>query len=549
MSTTITLADRTIYYRVDSLTCEEEIVHGQGWVFTTGMPLKKVAVELSSSDDKILIDAQYGRKRDDIVDLYPDIAQARYSGFSFHAPMRLGAIQSAYLIIGVTDEEKIRVPLHVRTARGKYHIADGKFVSLRLMQKAWRLVRRGQWKRLWQAVAQYAARVPRREKELVPALQKLLERTNTRAALLVVDHELGGGANQYRERVLAPLLERGESVFVLTFYMPILQYVLEYRDAARTKRFALSGPFDVLAIAESGLIRQALYNNSVSFQQPIEIPELLVLLKEYADVAYQIALHDYFCVCPSHFLLNDEGRYCGLPSASECNRCLASNTEAFVPLSGVKDIARWRESWARCLLAADEVACFSATSRSILRNVYPQLPEEKLVLRPHVIDYLPPSIPKISLDASLHIGIVGHLTRAKGAEVVHRLAEQIANRELSIPITLIGTLDAAYRIPSVRETGAYTPGTLPREIEQSGANLFLFPSIWPETFSYVIGELMAFGVPIVCFNIGAPAERIAAYPLGRIVSLDSNCPLLDELLSFHASLKNRHRAAAVGERN
>jgi glycosyltransferase involved in cell wall biosynthesis len=131
--------------------------------------------------------------------------------------------------------------------------------------------------------------------------------------------------------------------------------------------------------------------------------------------------------------------------------------------------------------------------------------------------------------------------------VLRDLSEEILHRGTEIPITVIGTVDAEYQIPSVRETGHYTTDRLAHLIELSGANLFLFPSILPETFSYVIAELIALDVPVICFDFGAPAERISKYHLGQVIPFSNPSILLDELLSFHARLSSLQIPSA-GER-
>jgi glycosyltransferase involved in cell wall biosynthesis len=61
--------------------------------------------------------------------------------------------------------------------------------------------------------------------------------------------------------------------------------------------------------------------------------------------------------------------------------------------------------------------------------------------------------------------------------------------------------------------------------------LCLLPSIWPETFSYVTQELMSLGVPLVCFDLGAPAECVR-----HIAVATTEAALLDAALELHASL-------------
>jgi hypothetical protein len=58
------------------------------------------------------------------------------------------------------------------------------------------------------------------------------------------------------------------------------------------------------------------------------------------------------------------------------------------------------------------------------------------------------------------------------------------------------------------------------------------PSIWPETYSYVTTELMRLNVPVACFNLGAPPERVARYPLGRVIERIDAALAVRELMAL-----------------
>jgi glycosyltransferase involved in cell wall biosynthesis len=78
---------------------------------------------------------------------------------------------------------------------------------------------------------------------------------------------------------------------------------------------------------------------------------------------------------------------------------------------------------------------------------------------------------------------------------------------------------------------------LPIIVEKIGANIFLMPSICPETFSYVTQELIDMEVPLVCFDIGAQAEKIKNYHKGLIISYDSTPnEILEQIEQFHKKL-------------
>ena len=93
-------------------------------------------------------------------------------------------------------------------------------------------------------------------------------------------------------------------------------------------------------------------------------------------------------------------------------------------------------------------------------------------------------------------------------------------------------------------TGRYQRQKLVELVETHGINMFLFPSIWPETFSYVVAEMILLGVPIVAFDLGAPAERLRGYGKARLVREVSAAAALETLIDFHGELAMEEASAA-----
>jgi glycosyltransferase involved in cell wall biosynthesis len=307
------------------------------------------------------------------------------------------------------------------------------------------------------------------------------------------------------------------------------------------KQIKISDMSVLLSLAEQGYINRVLYNTAVSFQSPEQIPILLAKLKRSGVEDVTITVHDYFSLCPSHFLINASGNYCRLPSPEVCNKCLSSHQDGLVSLYTKRDILAWRRLWWQAYEEATRVLCFSASSKSLLKEVYPELAENKIEVILHTVDERLSSsrIPSIDLDAPLRVGVVGAIGEHKGAAIIRGLANIIRERNSDVEICVIGSIDIANHYSDiVQQTGPYNSGQLSDFIESSGANVFLFPSIWPETFSYVTAELMALEVPVVCFDMGAPAERVSQYSKGMVIKFTEDAGLLlDHLIEFKNTQK------------
>jgi glycosyltransferase involved in cell wall biosynthesis len=66
-------------------------------------------------------------------------------------------------------------------------------------------------------------------------------------------------------------------------------------------------------------------------------------------------------------------------------------------------------------------------------------------------------------------------------------------------------------------TGAYKHSQLPELLKEHNITVAAITSVVPETFCYVLQELMMLNYPVVSFNIGAQGERTSQYKYGSVV--------------------------------
>src|SRR5205085_4432934 len=78
----------------------------------------------------------------------------------------------------------------------------------------------------------------------------------------------------------------------------------------------------------------------------------------------------------------------------------------------------------------------------------------------------------------------------------------------------------ALRGVKVRITGAYTPEDEDALIAEHAPHVVFFPSIWPETWSFVLTAALRRGLPVVAFDTGAPAERLRELGRGHLLPLE-----------------------------
>jgi glycosyltransferase involved in cell wall biosynthesis len=182
------------------------------------------------------------------------------------------------------------------------------------------------------------------------------------------------------------------------------------------------------------------------------------------------------------------------------------------------------------------VRCFSNSTRQLLLRAYPDLDPGRISVIPHRVDYLPSRLPRLDHAAPLVIGIIGHISEQKGALVIGEMLARLERDHPDVRVVVIGTLDVALKSDRLRVTGSFRHEDLVELIETSGINMFFFPSICPETFSYVTEEMMLLGLPIVAFDLGAPGERLRGYGKARLCGEVSSRAALATLVAFHEEL-------------
>ena len=329
---------------------------------------------------------------------------------------------------------------------------------------------------------------------------------NSESMILFITHNFKGGTIQYENNFIQ---ENNCNVIVLKLitHGKILAYSLENK-LTNEKILLNNKSFSVILNYK---FQKIIVNSLVSANNIKELCDVLKSYKiKYHSIPLYYLVHDFHCICPKYNLI-EKNRYCNL----DCNtyKCKFH----YYPDCTTMSVNVWRDLWASFLTCVDKVICFSRSSKELILEAYPRLGEEKIFVNPHSMDWCRFTKIKQFSGAQLHVAIVGKVdTIPKGKIVV----QEILSRTSSvIPFYLIGT--TANEIKSKRKNisyfGKYKHDQLQSILENLQINLVVFPSICPETFSYLISELIMMDLPIVCLDCGAQAEKVKNYNKGVVV--------------------------------
>ena len=326
---------------------------------------------------------------------------------------------------------------------------------------------------------------------------------------IVVTFQWGGGATSYVRRQIADAPAEDLMIVCRPSDIPGVLYC-ECWKAGEKRQFFICRGF----AAFKGIPRQKkvvlVVNELVTWENffgerwmtervASDLAAALLDLKHKLGCRLCYLVHDYFSVCPRWCLVDLDNRYCGSEfSLRKCQGCLRDDSPEYRHEGGL-DIRKWREAFARLLNAADEVRTFSRDAYERLRRIYPAA---SLTLVPHKPAGDPLRRPRLS-HRGIVVGVFGLNLEIKGRAMVDELEDYLMTLRRE---------DAR-----VVRVAHYERNEMPDIVERNGINIAFFSSVWPETFSYVTQELMEMEVPIVCYNLGAPAERVASYERGLVI--------------------------------
>ena len=281
--------------------------------------------------------------------------------------------------------------------------------------------------------------------------------------------------------------------------------------------------------------------NTVTFytepgiEDPYKVQCLYAENRSISDLNISYQFHDFFSCCPSLFLLGPEKRYCSGKSCAKYRQCFTNVTGCNV--SGI-DLGHWRRVWGRFLSQCTEYRFFSQNTYKEVSRFYDldskrvHVKPHELITRIHDVCIAPPT-------ASMRFAVVGAWAEVKGSRMVLALAERLQKEHPNAQIYFYGRMidaeakDLPAKHSNIVFRGEYVAADLPSLFRRDGIGLVVFPSVWPETFSFVVSECMDMLVPIVAFNIGAPADRLARYPYAELVKTMSSAALYEGVLSAY----------------
>ncbi|HDQ71230.1 MAG TPA: glycosyltransferase, partial [Chloroflexi bacterium] len=246
------------------------------------------------------------------------------------------------------------------------------------------------------------------------------------------------------------------------------------------------------------------------------LPVALIRVLRQRRIPYVITLWDFWWVCANAQLLtNYDQRICEGPRAYlNCARCALARAgrsglyPVMPPLAGLM-------AWRNCLLRqvmVDAGALIAPTEFVHRWYAAHRAPQERLVtLLPGMEEpELSPRTPRAG--GPLRFAYIGGLSRQKG---VHTLVEAFSGVLGDAELWIAGdeSFDPDYvaRLRKLATPNVRFLGRLSREAvwdTLAQADVVTVPTLWYETFSFIVSEAFAAGLPVLASRLGPLVDRV-----------------------------------------
>ncbi len=274
----------------------------------------------------------------------------------------------------------------------------------------------------------------------------------------------------------------------------------------------------------------------------------LISVCKHLQLPVVFSFHDYYTVCPTIKLLDENNHFCGgvcTTSKGECTVQLWEPSPLWPPLKH-HAVHTWKKQFAKMLTQCDLFITTHEVPKKILTDNYPFLSERPFHVIPHGRDFkefLSLNAP-ILKDEPLRLVIPGNISKSKGLDILIDIGNATSKKDLEIHI--MGTFGVTENLPdNIILHGRYERQDFSKILTEIRPHLGGVFSIWSETHCHVLTELWACGIPVIGFDFGAVGSRLRKSGAGWVMeqaSTENILKLMNQLRKHPEELEQKSQA-------
>ena len=240
------------------------------------------------------------------------------------------------------------------------------------------------------------------------------------------------------------------------------------------------------------------------------------------DVPVVFSFHDFYSICPTIKLLDENFTYCGgvcTSTSGECRPDYLWNRKDFPKLKH-EGVYSWQDRMREMLSYCDAFVTTSNSARAQMLTNFTELEYRPFFVIPHGRNL---TFERLATDQDevakpTKIIVPGNITVAKGMLLLDQL--RLIDSERCFEFHVLGRTSIKAGEGLVVH-GAYDRDSFARIVKEIGPSHGMILSIWPETHCHTLTELWACGLPVIALDFGAIGERIRRHDGGWLLAYGS----------------------------
>ena len=220
-----------------------------------------------------------------------------------------------------------------------------------------------------------------------------------------------------------------------------------------------------------------------------------------------LTIHDFYYICPTYFLLDENYVYCGGHCGSKPRNC-SSRVEWFeLPANIVEWKQKWQEYVQNLFKTVNAIVTATQFTKDLFLEHYTNLNDEDIHLIEHGSNLIKYSnlYSTPNMYQPIKILIPGVISRHKGSEFIKELKKIDSDNRLEFHF--MGIADKELQKIGIYH-GRYKREDFSKNVYKIKPSFIGIFSICAETYSYTLSESISSGIPVFASNIGALKSRI-----------------------------------------
>ena len=340
-----------------------------------------------------------------------------------------------------------------------------------------------------------------------------IPKNNIKKNILFTLHN-GGGVEFTIEDISKSICDEYNTFILKAYEKKLILYTYMYDEITPIKEFTLSNPWHSKIIHNDEYTQIYFY---ILINYNIDIIQMehfifhsfdLAKIGKQLNIPTILTIHDFYLICPTYFLLDENYEYCGGYCENKFKNCSTRVLWFDLP----RNIVEWKKIWQKYVYEilfknVDAIVTATSFTKNMFLEHYPQLNNEDITLIEHGRDLIkydnfnttPNKYQKIK------ILIPGNISQHKGSEYIKELKKM--DLENRLELHYIGVVDKELQEIGTYH-GKYTRDEFSKFVSKIKPSFIGIFSICAETYSHTLTESFNVGVPILATNIGALKTRI-----------------------------------------